>query len=47
MLDIINNGKEIIFKPEEIIGIVDLRLLGFYNIKEGILQQNLRKVLQV
>ena len=32
-----------IFKPEEMIGIVDLRLLGYYKIKQGILQQNLSK----
>ena len=43
-LDIVNNGIEtIIFKPEEMIGIVDLRLLGYYKIKQGILQQNLSK----
>ena len=44
VLDIANNGTEtIIFKPEEMIGIVDLRLLGYYKIKQGILQQNLSK----
>ena len=32
-----------IFKPEEMIGIVDLRLLGYYKIKQGILQQNLSR----
>ena len=32
-----------IFKPEEIIGIIDLRSLGYYKIKQGILQQNLRR----
>ena len=43
-LDIVNNGTEtIIFKPEEILGIVDLRSLGYYKIKQGILQQNLSK----
>ena len=30
-----------IFKPEEMIGILDLRSLGYYKIKQGILQQNL------
>ena len=36
-LDIVNKGTEtIIFKPEEMIGIVDLRLLGYYKIKQGI-----------
>ena len=32
-----------IFKPEEMIGIIDLRLLGYYKIKQGILQQNLTR----
>ena len=41
MLDIVNNGTEtIISKLEEMIGIVDLRSLGYYKIKQGILQQN-------
>ena len=44
MLDIVNKGTEtIIFKPEEMIGIVDLRSLSYYKIKQGILQQNLSK----
>ena len=34
--DIVNNGMEtIIFKPEEMLGIVDLRSLGYYKIKQG------------
>ena len=42
ILDIVNNGIEtIIFKPKEMIGFVDLRSLGYYKIKQGILQQNL------
>ena len=42
--DIVNDGTEtVIFKPEEMIGIVDLRSLGYYKIKQGILQQNLSK----
>ena len=32
-----------IFKPDEIIGIIDLRLLGYYKIKQGILQLNLSR----
>ena len=32
-----------IFKPEEMIGITDLRSLGYYKIKEGILQQNVSR----
>ena len=44
IFDIVNNATgSIIFKPEEMIGIVDLRSLGYYKIKQGILQQNLSK----
>ena len=44
MLDIVNNGTEtIIFEPDEMIGIVDFRSLGYYKIKLDILQQNLGK----
>ena len=44
ILDIVNNDtKTIIFKPKEMIGIINLRLLGYYNIKQEILQQNLSK----
>ena len=32
-----------IFRPEEMIGIIDLRSLGYYKIKQGILQQNLSR----
>ena len=44
ILDIVNKGKDtMIFRPEEMIGIIDLRSLGNYKIKQGILQQNLSK----
>ena len=44
ILDIVNNGTNtMIFKPEEMLGIVDLRSLGYYKIKQGILQQNISK----
>ena len=44
ILDIVNKGKDtMIFKPEEIIGVIDLRSLGYYKIKQGILQQNLSR----
>ena len=44
VLDIKNAGKDtMILKPKEIIGIVDIRSLGYYKIKQGILQQNLSK----
>ena len=39
ILDIINKGTEtMIFKPEEMIGVIDLLLLGYYKFKDGILQ---------
>ena len=44
ILDIVNKGKDtMIFKPDEMIGIIDLRSLGYYKIKQGILQQNLSR----
>ena len=44
MLEIVNNGTEtIIFRSEQMLGIVDSRSLGYYKIKQGILQQNLSK----
>ena len=44
VLDIVNKGKDtMIFKPEEMIGVIDLRSLGYYRIKQGILQQNLSR----
>ena len=44
VLDIVNKGTEtMIFRPEEMLGIVDFRSLGYYKIKQGILQQNLSK----
>ena len=36
-------AETVIFKHEEMIGVLDLRLLGYYKIKQGILQQNLSK----
>ena len=42
VLDIKNAGKDtMILKLKEMIGIVDIRSLGYYKIKQGILQQNL------
>ena len=32
-----------IFKPKKMMGIIDLRSLGYYKIKQGILQQNLSR----
>ena len=46
-LDITNNTREtIIFDKKTSIGILDLRLLGYYKIKQGVLQQNLNKYYQ-
>ena len=43
-LDIVNNSQEtVIFDPNQILGILDLRSLGYYKIKQGVLQQNLSK----
>ena len=44
MLDITNNTQEtVIFDQKEMIGILDLRSLGYYKIRKGVLQQNLSK----
>ena len=43
-LAIANNTREIlIFDRKTIIGILDLRSLGYCKIKQGVLQQNLHK----
>ena len=42
VLEIKNAGKDtMILNPKEMIGVVDIRSLGYYKIKPGILQQNL------
>ena len=47
MLDITNNTREtVIFGEKTSIGILDLRSLGYYKIKQGALQQNLNKYYQ-
>ena len=44
VLDIKNTGKDtMILSPKEMTGIVDIISLGYYKIKQGILQQNLSK----
>ena len=35
--------ETVIFEPKQILGILDLRSLGHYKIKQGVLQQNLSK----
>ena len=43
-LDVVNNTQEtVIFDPNQILGILDLRSLGYFKIKQGVLQQNLSK----
>ena len=44
ILDIRKLGKDtMILIPKEMIGIIDIQSLGYYKIKQGILQQNLSK----
>ena len=44
ILDMMNGSSEIlILNLKEALGILDLRLLGYYKIKQGVLQQNLGK----
>ena len=43
-LDVTNNThKTVIFEPKQMLGILDLRSLGYYKLKQGVLQQNLSK----
>ena len=43
-LNVTNNTQETVtFDPTEMIGILDFRSLGYYKIKQSVLQQNLRK----
>ena len=42
MLRVTNSTQEkVTFNPEDVVGIADLRSLGYYKIKQGVLQQNL------
>ena len=41
-LTVTNNTQEkVIFDPTDMVGIIDLRSLGYYKVKQGVLQQNL------
>ena len=43
-LDVTNNTQEmVIFEPKQMLGIIDLRCLGYYKIRQGVLQQNFSK----
>ena len=35
--------ETVIFEPIQMLGFLDLRSLGYYKIKQGVLQQNLSK----
>ena len=44
ILDVTKSGLEtVMFDLKEMLGILDLRSMGYYKIKQGILQQNLSK----
>ena len=43
-LDVVNNTPEtVIFNPDQMLGILGLKSLGYYKIKQGVLQQDLSK----
>ena len=43
-LNVMNNTQEMVmFDPTKMIGILDLRFLGYFKIKQGMLQQNVSK----
>ena len=43
-LDVTKSSLEtVIFDPKEMLEILDLRLIGYYKIEQGILKQNLSK----
>ena len=43
-LDVTSNSLDtVIFDPKEMLWILDLRLIGYYKIKQGTLQQTLSK----
>ena len=44
-LKVTNSTQEkVTFDPADMAGIVDLRSLGYYKVKQGVLQQNLSKM---
>ena len=44
ILDVTNSSlKTVMFNPKEMLEILDLRSMGYYKIKQEILQQNLSK----
>ena len=48
MLKVTNSTQEkVTFDPADMLGIVDLRSLGYYKVKQGVLQQNLSKMYHI
>ena len=48
MFKVTNDAHETVtFDPTQMLGIVDLRSLGYYKIKQGVLQQNLSHIYHV
>ena len=45
MLDMVNNSSSetLILNPRDALGILDLRSLGYYKIKQGVIQQKLSR----
>ena len=44
-LKVTNNTQDkVTFDPTDMVGVVDLRTLGYYKVKQGVLQQNLSKL---
>ena len=45
MFDMVNNSnlETLILNPREALGILDLRLLGYYKIKQGVIQQKVSR----
>ena len=42
MFKVTNSTQDTLtFDPKEMLGVIDLRSLGYYKIKQGVLQQNL------
>ena len=47
-LKVTNSTQEkVTFDPTDMVGIVDLRSLGYYKVKQGVLQQNLSKMYHI
>ena len=45
-LGVTNNTQEAVkFDPNQMLGTLDLRSLGYYKIKQGVLQQNLSVII--